>query len=476
MTTEEIFCDFDLNDYEKTIYSLAISFGVRGSYIIKDEDISNIATLLSVDYNLLCKALSFYNKDYIPLQIKFGTDVYIIENFHGADLFHALIIVYFIYRNLEEITDGTSYEAILDNYKIFQCCIGEFEFLNALTSTVECMYKKYYSVDFAVFNNSNYQPKNELNLLRSFITTGHRDIFDRKYLPFLYRIISYELITRVNSIYLITITQIIKHSDFMSNDIKEMSNEMYDYLLYMVQNARIISVQTNFLPPLRSEHSEIRDKYDNTTRLQIIYGYENYDSYVLRLDLAHKGQELIHYNNKSPGGIKCCLFTHNEYNSIIKESPVAKVFFVKYGSRYALKELNNLDISKELLKVYEEIRNKKEHTSAFNNTYDENDIVKFINIISLMLPSNCLVHIDFEEKHARSCFNYNKIMYYAILLEIAFLSHEKNDFQKILKLISTTASRYGLILEDSTDEFSNIEGFCLIIDEAKSKINSYKPS
>lgn len=67
MTTEEIFCDFDLNDYEKTIYSLAISFGVRGSYIIKDEDISNIATLLSVDYNLLCKALSFYNKDYIPL-------------------------------------------------------------------------------------------------------------------------------------------------------------------------------------------------------------------------------------------------------------------------------------------------------------------------------------------------------------------------------------------------------------------------
>lgn len=338
------------------------------------------------------------------------------------------------------------------------------------------MYKKYYSVDFAVFNNSNYQPKNELNLLRSFITTGHRDIFDRKYLPFLYRIISYELITRVNSIYLITITQIIKHSDFMSNDIKEMSNEMYDYLLYMVQNARIISVQTNFLPPLRSEHSEIRDKYDNTTRLQIIYGYENYDSYVLRLDLAHKGQELIHYNNKSPGGIKCCLFTHNEYNSIIKESPVAKVFFVKYGSRYALKELNNLDISKELLKVYEEIRNKKEHTSAFNNTYDENDIVKFINIISLMLPSNCLVHIDFEEKHARSCFNYNKIMYYAILLEIAFLSHEKNDFQKILKLISTTASRYGLILEDSTDEFSNIEGVCLIIDEAKSKINSYKPS
>ncbi len=475
MTTEETFCDFDLTDYEKTIYSLAISFGARGSYIIKDEDIYNIATLLSVDYRLLCKALSLYNDGH-TFQVKFGTDIYIIENFHNADLFHALKIVYFIYRNLEEITDGTSYEAILDNYKIFQCCIGEFEFLNALTSTVECMYKKYYSVDFAVFNNSNYQPKNELNLLLSFITTGHRDIFDRKYLPFLYRIISYELITRVNSIYLITITQIIKHSDFVSNNIKEISNEMYDYLLYMVQNARIISVQTNFLPPLRSEHSEIRDKYDNTTRLQIIYGYENYDSYVLRLDLAHKGQELIHYNNKSPGGIKCCLFTHNEYNSIIKESPVAKVFFVKYGSRYALKELNNLDISKESLKVYEEIRNKKEHTSAFNNTYDENDIVKFINIISLMLPSNCRVHIDNEEKHARSCFHYDKIMFYATLLEITFLSHKEKDFQRMLKLISTTASRYGLISEDSIDEFSDIEGVCLIIDEAKSQINPYNHS
>lgn len=476
MTTEETFCDFDLTDYEKTIYSLAISFGARGSYIIKDEDIYNIATLLSVDYNLLCKALSFYNKDYIPLQIKFGTDVYIIENFHGADLFHALIIVYFIYQSLGKISDDTSYEAILNNYNIFQSCIGEFEFVNSIIATVECMSNNYFSADFAVFNNNRFQPRTQINLLLAFLNDDIPDIFDRKFLPFINRIISYELITRVNSIYLITITQINKHSDFMSNDIKEFANEMYDYLLYMVQNARIISVQTDFLPPLRSEHPEICDKYDNTTRLQIIYGYENYDSYVLRLDLAHKGQELIHYNNKSPGGIKCCLFTQNEYNSIIKESPVAKVFFVKYGSRYALKEINNLGISKESLKIYEEIRSKKEHTSAFNNTYDENVIVKFINIISLMLPSNCRVYIDNEEKHARSCFHYDKIMFYATLLEITFLSHKEKDFQRMLKLISTTASRYGLISEDSIDEFSNIEGVCLIIDEAKSQINPYNHS
>lgn len=67
-------------------------------------------------------------------------------------------------------------------------------------------------------------------------------------------------------------------------------------------------------------------------------------------------------------------------------------------------------------------------------------------------------------------------MFYATLLEITFLSHKEKDFQRMLKLISTTASRYGLISEDSIDEFSNIERVCLIIDEAKSQINPYNHS
>lgn len=466
-----VFCDVNLSDYEKTMYGMAIAFSEIGAFVIKDEDIPELSARFCLEEGLLRKALSFCPDGYIPYGIiKMGDELIKEEQFSNADLFNALVRVYYIYKNLSRISDGVSYESILNNFQLLQDSICEFEILNMLTATFECMRNDCYSKNYAVFNNSSYQPRNQLNLLQLGLTEDYDVILDKSFLPFLCRIMSYELIARVNSVYLITINQVIKHSPYFDEKMQSVASEMYYYLLSLAQNARVISIQTNYLPPLRSDEPEDRGRRDNTTRLQVLYGYENFDTYYLRLDLAHKGQGFIHYNNKSPGGIKCCLFDEEEYRIILSKWPTAESFFVDYDGRFALKEPHNLELSGDEITIYEAIRKQKEHAQAFEGTYDEESVVTFINVISSMLPAYCNVCLDTEEDHARNCFQYEKIMFYSVLLEMAILSKKEESINKGLAIITELAVKYGIITHDATDQYANIEGVCLIIDEAKNKV------
>lgn len=471
-----IFSDEALSDYEKTIYGMAIAFSCSGTYTIKNEDISEIAVMLCLNDDLLRKALNLCPDGYFPCKmIKMGDEFYPRDMFENADLFDALVRVYFIYKNLSQISDGTTYESILHNYQLFQDSIGEFAILNMITSTFECMRNDCYSLSYAVFNNGSYQPKEQLNLIHLALLEDYDSILDKNFIPFLCRVMSYELITRVNSLYLILINQIVKHSYFLNEKIKAIASEMYYYLLGLAQNARVISVQTNYLPPLHTDAPESRGRYDNTTRLQVLYGYENFDAYFLRLDLAHKGQGFIHYNNKSPGGIKCCLFTKREYATIVDKNPQAEAYFIEYEGRYALKEPHNVELKdKPSAELYEMIRKEKEHAQAFENTYDENSVVEFINTIASMLPNVCRVRMDVNEEHAKWCFQYEKIMFYSVLLETAILSGNNADVKKVLEHIASAATRYGIITEGTEDEYASVESVCLIIDEVKAKIALYQ--
>lgn len=216
----------------------------------------------------------------------------------------------------------------------------------------------------------------EIRLLSCFLTQGFEDIYDRNHLRILYRIIKYELITCSNSLYMIVITQIVKLSPFFDQEIKGIADEMYNHLLQLIQNARIISVQTNYRYPTNYDHIDNRGKLDNTTRLQILYGYENYDAYYLRLDLAHKGQGFIHYNNKSPGGVKCSLFNESEYKEILSKYPNSDIFFIQYGNRYALREMSNLTLNETEVGEYKEIACLKEHEKAFVKEYSEEKVLE----------------------------------------------------------------------------------------------------
>lgn len=52
-------------------------------------------------------------------------------------------------------------------------------------------------------------------------------------------------------------------------------------------NACVIVIQPNFLHLNTEKPSEYRTKKsDNTTRLHIVYGYDNFDAYSLRFDFC----------------------------------------------------------------------------------------------------------------------------------------------------------------------------------------------
>ena len=61
---QTIFYEGTLSDYEKTIYSMAIAHGSMYSYVLEDEDINALSSLLSVDYCLFRKALRFCAGEY----------------------------------------------------------------------------------------------------------------------------------------------------------------------------------------------------------------------------------------------------------------------------------------------------------------------------------------------------------------------------------------------------------------------------
>lgn len=80
-------------------------------------------------------------------------------------------------------------------------------------------------------------------------------------------ILRYEFSVRFNALQLIVIVQIIKHSVFFENEIRDLASELYDQLLSLLKNGRVISVQTNLLHINKSGKSQNRGRVDNTTRI-----------------------------------------------------------------------------------------------------------------------------------------------------------------------------------------------------------------
>jgi len=87
-----------------------------------------------------------------------------------------------------------------------------------------------------------------------------------------------------------------------------------------------------------------------------------------------------------------------------------------------------------------------------------------------MLPQNCNVSIDIEEKHAKYCFNLDKIMFYVVLMDLSFFLGDSGNYNKIIKQITNLGKKYGLIDENCAELYQCIEGVCLIIDDAVKRI------
>lgn len=463
------FCEENLSAYEKTILSLAISFGIAPLYSVREDDVIGLSNLLKIDSDLLNRALAVSDQDVSPT-VKFGNDEVDGSLFMDNTFFAALARVYYAYKDLSQLTDGVRREDIKHNVDIFYDTIHQFEMANATIATYECMFHDHFTLEYTVFDNGDFRPMDSVRMLETILMCEDCATLDESALLMIYLISHYELYTRLNALYIITIVQIIKHSPFFDLDIQNIADELYSHLLFMMKNGRIVSMQTNLLYTPGSDTPEIRNRADNTTRLQILYGYLNFDIYALRLDLAHKGEGFIHYNNKSPGGVKCCLFNELEYVGIIREHPELEPCFIEYGNRRALKERDNCNLTEEVSAVYEEVRSKKEHDPVFINTYAEKSVMAFVNLIAKMLPSYCNDAIDNEELHTRHCFNYDKIMSDIFLLYLAYLKSDLETSQKLISGIANRAVNYGLISEVDKASCSSVDDVCLIAYSAKDRV------
>ena len=451
------FCDHNISAYERTIYILAIASA--SIYNFEENDIKEMAHFFEVDYELLNKALarevSFpYNK----AVVKFGDDIVDCGSFYRNDFFRVLVNVFFMYRNLDDLFDGTDDEEVIENINIFNAILHLFDMTNAIAATYECMHKNAFSYDNTVYDSEGYfYPKEYINMLTMLVSADDSFEYDKGLLPLLTMLLKYEFYTRINALYLVTVCQILKHSPCFNEEMHNIATDLYNKLLFILKNGKVISIKVNSLFWQHDKPFNERLRKDNTTRLQLLYGYSNYDCYDLRLDFSHKGQEVVHFNNETPGGISCCIFTQQEYQSIIVKHPELEECFISYGQRWALKERINCKLSKDAWISYDEVSKDNSHDPVFTKPYSEDVINNFISTVAQMLPKNCRKPIDIDGTCSNNCFNYDIIIRDITLLYFAYLSQDNEQVNKIGERIADKAYRYGLVSEKrKLDKFAKV--------------------
>ena len=468
-----VFCENEISPYEKTIYTLAMAYAESPLFSINDEMLSDLTQLLLVDEDLLKYALSGNTSfRYGHVRLKFGEKAFDCTDYFKNTFFASIIKIHSAYKALNSISDATDEKAIIENIKLIRSAIFFFDSTNANNATYECMLEQQFSYKHTVYDSGDFPPMDYLKMLLTLVTSDDCLKYDKSLLSIISHLAQYELRTRLNALYLITITQIIMHSPFFEEEIHKMAVEMYEHLMFILKNGRIISIQVDSLFFDLAKSCDDRTRKDNTTRLQILYGYENFDAYVMRIDLSHQGQPFIHFNNASPGKVCSYLFTKEEYENTISQYPLLKSCFVKYSNnRWALKERSNCELTKDVASMFDTLEAEKAHKGVFSENFSEDSVVGFIELFSNMLPSTCCTPIDKDGEHARRCFNYDILIRNATLLYLAYINREPESVDLLMTDMFTKATNYGLISNQEQTERDSLFLVYYILYLAKEKAN-----
>lgn len=454
------------DQYAQTLYEIAVAYGQNGIYKLREEDISTLASMLQLDSQKLAAALSPDDENLSKSS----------NNGHSCSymLFDVIIRCFFISKNLKEldmnVIASDQKSLILDtlrtNIDNLRESLHHFELANANLGTFSCLLANSFSLEHTLFADSQYNPTSQLSILQLQLHQQNKVDIDPNLTVVILRLLKYNLSTRTNALFMIAIIQIIIHSPYFSPEICTIANELYCHLLELFRNARLLTVQLNSLYLDTRIPIEDRGKQNNTTRLLLLYGYGNYDTYELRLDFAHKGEGFIHYNNRSPGGIKCNLFSASEYAEIISKLPAAAELFIAYGNRYALKEKINIDLDSNLSLLYSELQLLNTHRPSFHAAFSEDHVLDFLSILSRIMPSHCHVPIDKTQSFAVHYFNYDYLMLLTSFLYLAELDGDNDSAEEFMKAIVLHAAKYSIV--DSVDpSFYTLDGINLILEEAE---------
>ncbi len=485
-----IFCDKNLSPYEKTIYTLAMAYGDSPSLKFDGKTIYEVATCLNVEYDLLNKAL-FKSpvKRGNHLEIQFGEEVIDCAEFYEHTFFDCITKLYCAYKELENIPEEETKETIQESLDAFDRIVHFLDITNSALATYECMKCNRFSYDYTLFDRTPFVPVEYLDILTwlediriysednwrdekaEIETDGEHTESMESLISFLSHLIQYELRVRLNALYFILAVQIIKNSPFFDREIRSIASEMYNRLMIILKNGKIISAKIETLYFDTSKTSERRTRQDRTTRIQIIYGYDNYDTYVMRLDLAHQGQPFIHFNNASPGKIYSNILPKRDYIKIIVKYPLLKPYFIEYGkNQWALKERKNCEFTDETKEEYNKVESELQHKRVFSPRYSEKRLLEFIDIMRKMLPLSFCAPIDTDGNHARRCFNYDVLMRDAILLVLGFLCGEQEDINRMIDDMAERAYNYGLISEREKSECKSLMDLRYILLSAEERL------
>ncbi len=468
-----VFCDKDISPYEMTIYTLAMAYAESPLFRVDSTMISDLAQLLNVNEELLKHALSGNTSfRYGDVHIKFGEKIFDCTDYFNNTFFASIIKLHLAYKDLYEISDGVDGTDIKKNIQLLQSIVFLFDSINANNATYECMAEQQFSYKHTVYDSGGFPPMDYLKMLKMLAICDDCLGYDKSLISIISHLAQYELRTRLNALYIMTITQIIMHSPFFEDGIHKMASEMYAHLMFILKNGRIISIQVNSLFFDSAKRCDDRTKRDNTTRLQILYGYENFDAYVMRIDLSHQGQPFIHFNNASPGKVCSYLFTKEEYDNTISRYPLLKSCFIGYNNdRWALKERINCELNEGMERMFYTVEEEKAHKGVFSEDFAEECVVRFIELFSNILPSTCHTPIDKDGEHARRCFNYDILVRNTTLLYSAYMEGQKEAVDSIKDDIFNKAIRYGLISNEEVDECDLLFSICYILCMAKEKAN-----
>ena len=401
--------------YEQTVFQLAndfVEFGFCGS---DQELIDCLSNMLGVDSRSLLKCFTEHE---MPLDFE--------ESSKRYKLFSVFVHLVSLKMSIKTISDINDESFNYTDCNTIRYIISDFESANS------------YLHEYRVLSGEN-QYENMLfdckGLSYRFVPDMVQVLFDENWtddanemLLLFYRWFKYDISSKANSLYFFASLYLISDSEFLPTYIKDFAKLLIDKLKPLCADGKILSMQINNCVP---EHDVAHRKSDDdTAAMQFVVGFDNYDSYYIRLDRAHKGQQSLHLNAGTPGEFsagsgkwtKCFCFSSDEYQKVINNYPSFADYFIEhetaYNTVYFIKEKTNCNISKEDSELLSNIISSKAH-EAFDSDITESDFDRFVYCLSLAM-NGCLKHIDSDYTQEKKHFKHNRNIISAYLYILAF--------------------------------------------------------
>lgn len=443
------------DEYEKTILKQISAYKEFGNFYVSDEDFEDLAKLLKIEKSKLVD--SYNSSDY---------------NTYNIMLFENILNYIHVSNYLKLLNIPTEFDDVLEVYRLFDDISNILMMMSVNISVFYDLKSDEFSREYLLYTFGKPVSWNAyLNHLGLFLNSNFYSD-NSIHLPLIYSLLKYELETFSKTAYFVNSLLLISVSDYLSDSVKDISKKLLYDLSHLLKDGHIITLKLNSLYHNLDIDPSKRVKTDNTTCLQVYYSYQNSDVYSLRLDLSHEGVENIHYNNISPGGTKCYLFSKNEYLNIIREHPELSKFFIEYTDIFALKELKNCNIKdKKLFELYYDLCMAKQHEMINDEAYKEIDLISLMEVLSYILPIQFYSKIDNNDEYTNLCFIFANIMSIKGLFGLYLSLKDPTLEEHFINNIVDYAVDKNIINNTEKYSYKTFEGVSFIAELAQEVIN-----